>query len=100
MSPTSTPEKTPNTIIAPATVNIFAAMPYIHPSVLNSIAGDATEFAKPVMGTIEPAPAYLPILSYTPKPVKRQPKNMSIAETVPASTSPDNPANSSIYLKN
>ena len=62
-SPTSTPENTPNTIIAPATVNIFAAMPYIQPSVLNSIAGEVTLFAKPVMGTIEPAPAYLPILS-------------------------------------
>ena len=29
----------------------------------NSIAGETTEFAKPVIGTIEPPPAYLPILS-------------------------------------
>ena len=30
---------------------------------LNSIAGETTEFAKPVIGTMLPAPAYLPIRS-------------------------------------
>lgn len=36
---------------------------------LNSIAGETTLFANPVIGTMLPAPAYLPILSYTPTPV-------------------------------
>ena len=99
--PTAVPASTPKTIIGPATINIFAAMPYIMPSVLNSIAGDATELAKPVIGTIDPAPAFLPILSYTPNPVKRVPKKIRITLTVPASTSPCNPnANSKIYRKN
>ena len=87
-----TPENTPYTIMAPATVNIFAAVPYMSPSVLNSSAGDATELANPVMGTIDPAPAWRPILSYTPSPVRRQPKNIRMTETAPASSSPESPA--------
>ena len=35
----------------------------------HSIAGETTLLAKPVIGTMLPAPAYLPILSYTPNPV-------------------------------
>ncbi len=95
------PASTPKTIIGPATINIFAAIPYTMPSVLNSIAGEATELAKPVIGTIEPAPAFFPIRSYTPSPVKRVPKKIRITLTVPASTSPCKPkANSRIYRKN
>ena len=75
--PTNVPASTPNTIIGPATINIFAAIPYTIPSVLNSIAGEATLFAKPVIGTIEPAPAFRPILSYTPSPVNNVPKKIS-----------------------
>ena len=44
-------------------VNIFAPTPRIKPSVLNSIAEDATAFANPVIGTKVPAPAFLPISS-------------------------------------
>ena len=66
--PTAVPESTPYTMIGPATVNIFAASPVMSPSVLNSSAGEQTLLANPVMGTIEPAPAALPILSYTPSP--------------------------------
>ena len=99
--PTIVPAKTPNTMIGPATINIFAAMPYTKPSVLNSIAGEATLFAKPVMGTIDPAPAFLPILSYTPKPVKSVPKKMSATLVAPANSSPDSVNTySSIYRKN
>src|SRR5699024_7503399 len=42
---------TPKTITGPATVNILAAMPVISPSLLKSMAGEATALAKPVMGT-------------------------------------------------
>ncbi len=50
--------------------NICAAVPRIKPSCLNSRAGDTTEFAKPVIGTIVPAPACFAILSNTPMPVR------------------------------
>ena len=45
-------------------------MPRILPSALNSTAGETTEFAKPVMGTAVPAPAYLAILANRPEPVR------------------------------
>ena len=54
-------------------INIFAPTPKIKPSFLNSRAGAATELAKPVIGTTDPAPAIFPISSYIPKPVKRIP---------------------------
>ena len=38
-------------------MNIFAAVPVMKPSALNSMAGETTELAKPVIGTIVPAPA-------------------------------------------
>ena len=50
-------------------LNICAAVPRIKPSCLNSRAGDTTEFAKPEIGTIVPAPATLAMLSKTPIPV-------------------------------
>ena len=54
----------------PATVKILAPIPVTKPSALLSIAGDATEFANPVIGTKVPAPANLAILSNTPKAVR------------------------------
>ena len=38
----------------------------------------------PVIGIIEPAPAFLPILSYTPKPVSRAPTNIKSIEVAVA----------------
>lgn len=52
-------------------MNIFAPTPKIYPSLLNSIAGEAIEFANPVIGTAEPAPANLANLSKIPKPVNK-----------------------------
>ena len=46
-----------------ATLNILAPIPRTNPSDLYSIAGDTIELENPVIGTIEPAPANLPILS-------------------------------------
>ena len=54
---------TPQTITGPDIVNIFTHIPYIIPSCLNSTAGEVMEFENPVIGTIEPPPANLPILS-------------------------------------
>ena len=59
----------PNTKTGPATVNILAPSPVINPSLLNSMAGDTMEFAKPVIGTSVPAPATFAILSYQPNAV-------------------------------
>ncbi len=47
----------------PAIVNILTAVPVISPSVLNSSAGATTELAKPVIGTMVPAPAQRAIRS-------------------------------------
>lgn len=44
----------PYAITGPAILKIFAPVPITIPSALNSRAGDTTEFAKPVMGTIVP----------------------------------------------
>ena len=60
----------PYTITGPAMVNIFAAVPKIRPSVLNSTAGAAMALANPVMGTSVPAPARLAISSYKLSPVR------------------------------
>ena len=54
----------------PAIVNILAAMPVTKPSALNSIAGETTALAKPVIGTIVPAPAIFAISSYQLRPVR------------------------------
>ena len=48
-APTAAPERTPKTMIGPATTNIFAAMPVIIPSALNSSAGEATLLFAAVM---------------------------------------------------
>ena len=55
----------PYTSTGPAIVNIFAPTPIIYPSDLYSIAGEMIEFANPVIGTRDPAPANLPILLNT-----------------------------------
>lgn len=62
-------------------VNIFADIPRINPSLLNSIAGDTMEFANPVIGTIVPAPANFAILSYTLRPVRSAPKKIIVILT-------------------
>ena len=51
-------------------MNIFAPSPITRPSDLYSIAGEAIEFANPVIGTTEPAPARFPIASYKSNAVK------------------------------
>ena len=66
----------PETITGPAIMNIFAHIPKIIPSFLNSMAGLVMEFENPVIGTIVPAPANAPILSNTPIPVKNDAKNI------------------------
>ena len=47
-----TDEPIPYTSTGPAMVNIFAATPKTNPSFLNSIAGDTTALANPVIGII------------------------------------------------
>lgn len=63
-------EKIPYAITGPAILKMLAPVPIIRPSLLNSRAGETTEFAKPVIGTIVPAPECLAILSKTPIPVR------------------------------
>ena len=60
----------PYNITGPHIIKIFAPSPKIHPSDLNSIAGDTTEFAKPVIGTRVPAPPSFPILGYILRPFR------------------------------
>ena len=62
-TPYRTDATVPYAITGPAMINIFAPVPGTRPSLLNSIAGDATAFAKPVIGTSVPAPANFAILS-------------------------------------
>ena len=38
------------------------------------------EFANPVIGIIEPAPALFPIRSYTPSPVRNAPININVID--------------------
>ena len=72
----------PNTRTGPATVNIFPPTPIIYPSDLYSIDGATIEFAKPVIGTREPAPANLPILLKIFKLVKSADNPIKIMETI------------------
>ena len=51
------------------------------------MAGDAIEFAKPVIGTIEPAPANFPILLYTFIAVKKIPININVMLVAVAASS-------------
>ena len=61
------------------------------PSLLNSIAGETMAFAKPVMGTIVPAPACFASFSYKCRQVSRAPRNtivMAVAAAVSSVSSP------------
>lgn len=60
--------------------NIFAPSPRINPSLLNSKAGEAMEFANPVMGTNVPAPANFAILPNKLNPVSKQLRKISEIE--------------------
>ena len=59
----------PKTSTGPAILNIFAPIPNICPSDLNSMAGETIAFEKPVMGTSVPAPANLAIFAKSPRAV-------------------------------
>ncbi len=58
----------------------------MNPSLLNSRAGETTEFAKPVMGTTVPAPPFLPSLSYHPIPVNRALREIKATEVIGAAS--------------
>ena len=79
--PTKTDEEIPYTSTGPATVNILLPTPIIYPSDLYSIAGETIEFAKPVIGTSEPAPANLPILLKIFNPVRNAAMPIKTIET-------------------
>ena len=80
--PTTIDEEIPYTSTGPAMVNIFAPTPITYPSDLYSIAGETIEFAKPVIGISEPAPANLPILLNKLRPVKNALIPIRIIETI------------------
>ena len=61
----------PKTNTGPAIVNIFPPTPITYPSDLYSIAGETIEFANPVIGIKDPAPANFPILLKIFKPVRK-----------------------------
>ena len=71
----------PNTNTGPAMVKVFTPIPVIMPSLLNSIAGETTALANPVMGTSVPAPANRAMLSKHPNPVKSADRKISEMET-------------------
>ena len=73
-------DEIPYTNTGPAILNKFAPTPVTYPSFLNSIAGDTIEFANPVIGIIDPAPALFPIRSYTPKPVSNAPRKINVID--------------------
>ena len=72
-------------------VNIFAPTPSTIPSGLASRAGETTELAKPVIGTIVPAPANFASFGYISSPVSSAPKNIRIIDVYPADVSSSKP---------
>ena len=72
----------PKTRTGPATVNILAPTPITYPSDLYSMAGETIEFAKPVIGTSEPAPANFPSLLKILSPVKSAAIPIKIIDTI------------------
>ena len=66
-------------------------MPNTIPSFLNSIAGETTELAKPVIGTIVPAPQNFPSFSYKPKAVSTAEIPISVMETQSAASASEIP---------
>ena len=95
INPTKIEVEIPYTNTGPATVNILAPTPITYPSDLNSIAGATIEFAKPVIGTREPAPAILPILLKILSPVK----NALIAIKIIETTVPEEVSSKPLYLQ-
>ena len=71
--------------------NIFAAMPSTSPSLLNSMAGDTTELANPVMGTIVPAPAWRASFSYRCRQVSSAPRKIIVIEVAAAASAVSSP---------
>ena len=61
-------------------VNSLAPRPKMKPSLLNSMAAEATALANPVMGTRVPAPANLAIRSNTPMAVRVTAMKMRVIE--------------------
>ena len=72
----------PNTRTGPATVNIFPPTPITYPSDLYSIAGETIEFANPVIGIKEPAPANFPILLKILRDVKNALIKIRMIDTI------------------
>ena len=72
----------PKTKTGPATVNIFPPTPITYPSDLYSMAGETIEFANPVIGIREPAPANFPILLNRLSPVKNAEIPINKMETI------------------
>lgn len=75
----------------------------IYPSDLYSMAGDTMEFAKPVIGIKEPAPANFPILLKRLSPVKKALipiKTMETTVPVVATSNPSNFAKRTNHLPN
>ena len=79
--PIITDAEIPYTKTGPATVNIFPPTPITYPSDLYSIAGETIEFAKPVIGIKEPAPANFPILLNILRLVKNAERPIKIIDT-------------------
>ena len=80
--PTIIDAEIPNTRTGPATVNIFPPTPITLPSDFYSIAGETIDFAKPVIGIKEPAPANFPILLKILSPVKNAEIPIKIIDTI------------------
>ena len=78
--PRSQELKIPYRITGPAIVKILQPMPKICPSAWNSIAEEATEFAKPVIGTSPPASQNFPIVKYRFSQVKSTLRKIKISE--------------------
>lgn len=76
-------------------MNILEPTPIIYPSDLYSMAGDIIEFANPVIGTKEPAPANLPILLNTFIVVKNALRKIKLIETIVPDVSNEMP----LYLQ-
>ena len=79
--------------------NIFAVVPGIKPSLLNSIAGAVTALEKPVIGTRVPAPANLASLSYSPSAVNREARKIRLTLVIHLETSVSSPSIRKVFVK-
>ena len=73
-------------------INMRAPTPVTSPSLRNSMAGDTTELAKPVMGTSVPAPALEASFWYQPSAVRMPESTISVALVSAAASDKVNPA--------